>query len=186
MPDYSQGKIYSIYCLNTGKRYIGSTCCSLEERLRQHKAQYNCWKKKGVGCTSFIIIEQNNYRIELIEEYSCTSLTELQARERHYIQTSECVNIALTDRGSDYYKKNRDKILAYNKTYAENLKRVYTKEELQKQKEIEIEKLNQKYIKSIQKFEENTKKKMEKFEEKTKKKLEKLRSLLTPKKMSNE
>jgi hypothetical protein len=167
MPDYSQGKIYSIVCLTTGKKYIGSTCGSIESRLYQHKQQYNYWKKTGRShITSFIIIEHDNYKIELIEECSCATKTELQERERHYIQTTECVNIALTDRGSDHYKKNRDKILAYQREYTKNIGRVYTKEELQEQKEIKIEKLNQKYIKSIKKLEEDTKKKIDKLKDK--------------------
>jgi hypothetical protein len=167
MPDYSQAKIYCIVCLTTGKRYIGSTCTSLEARLYHHKTACNRWKKTDKGyMTSFIIIEQDKYKIELIEEYSCTNKTELQERERHYILTTACVNVALTERGSDYYKQNRDKILANQKNYELNLGRVYTKEELQNQKEIKIEKLNQKYIQDIKKLEEAHKKKMEKLQNK--------------------
>ena len=35
--DYSQGKIYKIVCNKTGLVYIGSTCRSLDERLKEHE-----------------------------------------------------------------------------------------------------------------------------------------------------
>ena len=34
--DYSQGKIYKIVCNKTGLVYIGSTCKTLETRLKGH------------------------------------------------------------------------------------------------------------------------------------------------------
>lgn len=47
--------------------------------------------------TSFKILENNNYEIELIEDYPCGSKRELEARERYwseqYINDGyECVN----------------------------------------------------------------------------------------------
>ena len=120
MPDYSKGKIYRIVCNNTGDQYIGSTCCTLSQRLSQHKSEYKKYlngNKKHI-VTSFQIIEKNNYEIVLIEYVNCSDKNELHQRERYYIENNKCVNKYIplqTDR--EYYLKNIEKRREQNENY---------------------------------------------------------------------
>lgn len=94
MVNYQLGKIYKIVDLTSDMVYVGSTCeKTLAKRLAQHVGTYKCYLK-GIGnfVTSYKIIENGNYDIVLIEAYPCDSKDELHKRERHYIDTIECVN----------------------------------------------------------------------------------------------
>lgn len=77
---YSKGKIYKLECLTTGICYIGSTIQPLNSRLCQHKSARNC--------LSYKIIDNNNYKISLLEAYPCNSNKELEAREYYHINTN--------------------------------------------------------------------------------------------------
>lgn len=105
MPDYSQGKIYAIRCIDTGRIYIGSTCCSLELRLRKHKNKMQSYIRHNnmprLFNTSFSILLGGNYSIYLLEEYPCQNLNELLLRERHYIETMPCINKMVPIRSED-------------------------------------------------------------------------------------
>jgi len=85
MPDYSQGKIYKLICLNTGLIYVGSTCQPLCKRLAGHKTKLNSTNSKK-------IIEGGNFIIVLIENYPCNSVEELRAREYVVIENTTCIN----------------------------------------------------------------------------------------------
>jgi hypothetical protein len=95
MPDYSNGKIYKIVCNITGDVYVGSTCEPiLARRLAGHVKSYKCWLNgKGNNMTSYKIIATGNYDIVLIELFPCNTKDQLHARESHYTQTIQCVNM---------------------------------------------------------------------------------------------
>ena len=128
--DYSQGKIYKIVCNKTGLVYIGSTYRTLDERLKEH--EYNCKRfihtkkynpdklKKICFCTSFFILLNKDYKIELIENYPCESKLELEIKECDYMKLyPDSVNLARRPIGSTSeqyssvkydYNKQRDNI----------------------------------------------------------------------------
>jgi len=102
--DYSQGKIYKIVCNKTGLVYIGSTCRSLEQRLKGHEYDMEHFiytkknnpdkLKKTKFCTSFFIFLNKDYKIELIENYPCNSRLELETKECEYMKLNqESVNL---------------------------------------------------------------------------------------------
>ena len=102
--DYSQGKIYKIVCNKTGLVYIGSTCKTLEERLKRHEYDMEHFihirnnkpdKLKNTNfCTSFFIFLNKDYKIELIENYSCNNRLELETKECYYMKINqESVNL---------------------------------------------------------------------------------------------
>ena len=134
MPDYQDGKIYAIRCLTSGKQYIGSTTNkTLARRLAQHKSAHTRFTKglKQSKMTSFEIIEENNYRIELIEHYPCESKDELFSREGYFIRELECVNKVVAGRTAkewttQYRQANKEKITErvekYNQKYYSNNK----------------------------------------------------------------
>ena len=116
MVNYQVGKVYKITDLDTNECYIGSTCePTLAQRLAKHVANHKTYTK-GIGgyCTSYSIIEKDDYDILLIENYPCNSRDELHARESHFTQTVACFN-KIKNQGivneiglSEYQKEYRD------------------------------------------------------------------------------
>ena len=64
-----QAKIYKIVDNTNDNIYIGSTCKTLQRRLSKHKSDYKRFLK-GLrrNITSFDILKNNNYKIELLED----------------------------------------------------------------------------------------------------------------------
>ena len=141
MPDYQKGKIYKIVCNITNKIYIGSTCQNrLSYRLNQHVRKRNTSSKE--------IIEGGNYNIILIENHPCNNKDELCRRERHYIETLECVNKCIPGRTKkEYHETYKEHYREQSKQYRENNKertREYNKQHYQKNKEAIAEKKKKK------------------------------------------
>jgi len=99
---YQCGKIYAIICNKTDKRYIGSTREKyLSRRLARHTYCYKAYLGNGKRyTTSFEIIKNDDYRIELLENFPCETKYELEKRERFYIETLDCVNKIIPTRTS--------------------------------------------------------------------------------------
>jgi hypothetical protein len=115
MVDYSQTKIYKIVCRKTGLVYIGATVRQLEIRLRQHQTRQDC--------TSLIVMINNDYYIELIEEFPCETLKESNRREGFHIQKNECVNRTVLGRTrKEYREEHKDEIAEKKKRYREEHK----------------------------------------------------------------
>jgi len=122
MPDYKQSKIYRIVCNTTGECYIGSTTqATLAQRLSGHCRDMKAWKNgTRAFVSSFLIIERANYRIELIENFQCENRDQLNAREGHYIQNTDCVNKRIEGRTRDqYYQANKEMFSNNGKAYRE-------------------------------------------------------------------
>jgi hypothetical protein len=88
MPDYKKGKIYRIVCNTTGLVYIGSTTQTLDARLAIHKSKI----EKHIY-SSYRVMENNNYKMELIEHYPCENNEQLRIREEFHCSKTDCVNI---------------------------------------------------------------------------------------------
>ena len=120
MVNYGNSKIYEIVCNVTGLRYVGSTTKkTLAQRLAEHVYKFRAWKKgDGFYVTSFKVLEGGNYSMVLLELFPCTIKDELHARERHYIQSLECVNKIVPLRTkAEYYVDNTDYINERQKRY---------------------------------------------------------------------
>jgi hypothetical protein len=117
MDRYSRGKIYKIVCNATGKQYIGSTTePTLSKRLAKHRLNFKTWKNgHGNFTTSYLILEEENYEIILIELYPCSSRDELMMRERFWQDNIECIN-----KVKSYTSKEEKKI--YKKKWADDNK----------------------------------------------------------------
>lgn len=131
---YELSKIYMIVSDLGTLKYIGSTKKKyLSSRLAGHIYDYFKFKK-GLRppISSFKLFDEygiENCSIVLIENFSCQNNIELKERERHYIQTMECVNIQIPLRTHQEYRdqhkeqlkewklKNKEKIKEYNKKY---------------------------------------------------------------------
>ena len=132
MTDYSKSKIYKIVCNKTGLIYYGSTTNSLKVRLIQHKSRY--FNHRGNAKYScYEILENNDYKIELVEEVSCETKKQLRDREAYYIKNYDCINKVIPGRtrkerdnlpenklkkkeqDKKYWEKNKDKIREKNR-----------------------------------------------------------------------
>ena len=123
MCDYKNGKIYQIVCYETGEVYIGSTVCSIEDRLKGHERAHTIKRS-----TANQIIDRGNYYIELLETYPCNNEHELHRKEGEYQLSMKCINhnIAgrtiqewrLSEHGQECMKGHNK---AYHNTHKEEL-----------------------------------------------------------------
>ena len=122
---YSLGEIYKLVSDQTEKIYIGRTCQSLScKRMAQHKCLFQKWANRDTHyITSFQVFAYEDCQIILIESFPCKDKHELEARERHHIESLKCVNKYVPTRGYiDYYKAKCEGIKARVKTYASESK----------------------------------------------------------------
>ena len=116
MVNYQNGKIYKI--TGGGLTYIGSTTLKLSNRMAHHRndfKRYNEGKRKYY-LTAFNVLKQPDYLIYLIEAFPCNNSDELFARERYWIENTNCVNKFIPNRSkAEHYQDNKDDILLKNK-----------------------------------------------------------------------
>lgn len=132
MADYSNSKIYKIECGIAGLVYIGSTTSTLAKRLAQHESHFRSFhlNNKGSYRSSYIILEYEDYNIELLEKFPCNNKLELLEREAYYTNIIDCVNIIkkqgiLLKLGRIEYRKPHD-----IKYYLKNKKAIAEKQKL--------------------------------------------------------
>jgi hypothetical protein len=125
--DYSTGKIYKLVSTMTDKVYIGSTKLPLNERLNIHLNHYKSFlNKKYHYVSSFLILENDDYEIILIEDYPCETKEQLKDREQFYILSNECVNKNIPNRTKkQYYLDNKERIKNYYQINKERFKNYY-------------------------------------------------------------
>jgi hypothetical protein len=109
---YQNSKIYKLVSPHTNSVYIGSTCRSLETRLKEHISNYNKWisenKNKGY-ITSFELLKHRDVNIVLLETFSCNNKYELYDKERYHIEQNlnNIVNKIRPNRTpKEYYQDN--------------------------------------------------------------------------------
>ncbi len=138
MNKYINGKIYKIIDNTNNNIYIGSTIKTLKRRLQIHI--------NGLNCISKDIIKNNNFKIELIENYPCNNNNELRKREQYYINNLKCINIrnAYTDmkeyriKNKDYYKEYNTEYRIKNKDYYKEYRKEYNFKNKDKRKDRDI------------------------------------------------
>lgn len=124
MPDYQKGKIYKLWSPSQNLVYYGSTAQLLCQRIADHKKHYNKFKNNNYHyVTAFKILECEDYKMELIEEYPCNNREQLAKKEGEYIKNNECVNKCIAGRTEkEYYQDNKEIIKERSKNYALNHK----------------------------------------------------------------
>tara|TARA_R100000935_G_scaffold58138_1_gene94096 strand:+ start:4639 stop:5145 length:507 start_codon:yes stop_codon:yes gene_type:complete len=118
-------KIYKLSDLNSDDVYYGSTIQTLQQRLNGHKSS----ARGGHNLGSSTIINNGDYRIDLVENYPCNTMKELHQREQLYISKNPCLNkissyvsdedkkLKCNQRSADYYIKYKDDLLEKKKVY---------------------------------------------------------------------
>ena len=161
MVNYQNSKIYKIVDNTNGNIYIGSTIKTLSQRIAQHRSGYKRFQAgKSNNCKSYDIIKNGDYDIVLLE--NCENIEtkeQLHARERHYIDTLECVNKNRPGKYNElgereykkewyeankediqkqmkqYYEMNKEDIIAKMKEYRETNKEILNDKQKQKMNE---------------------------------------------------
>jgi len=112
MPDYSKGLIYQLCCKNPEitECYVGSTT-NKTRRKQEHKSSCNKKDNKQYNHYKYQFIRENggfeNWDLIVIEPFSCNSKTELETRERYWI---EKLNSILNSVKRPYTTKEERKI----------------------------------------------------------------------------
>ena len=157
MEEIKLGRIYKITSPQTDKIYIGSTIKELKLRFREHRSDYNRYRKnKFKYVSSFDLIKYDDAVIELIEELNC-SKKELHARERFYIELNKdsTTNKNIPSREHKesckvYYNNNKDILNQKHKEYNNSNKerrKEYWDDYYNKNKEVIYCECGGKYIK---------------------------------------
>ena len=107
MPNYKNGKIYSIRSYQTDNIYIGSTTRPLSERMNEHRSKYKKFLQGNFHyLTSFEILKYEDAYIELIQEIPCNNIMELNKYEGNYIRHMDCVNKRIEGRTKYEWRKD--------------------------------------------------------------------------------
>lgn len=171
---YHRGKIYSIRSYQSPDIYIGSTIQPLYKRLSGHKKNYKRWKNgKYRYTTSFEIVKYSDCYIELVEDYKCENITELNRREGQIIrETENCINKKIAGRTQkeyddehkiekkQYRENNKEKIAEDQKKYYEDNKeefKINNKKRYEDNKEYRLEYRKQYYEKNKEKIKQYSK-----------------------------
>jgi hypothetical protein len=139
MPDYQKAKIYKLWSPSKNIIYFGSTTQAISQRLGEHLSNYKKYNNDNTKkyMSSFLVLDCEDYKIELLEEYACNNKQQLEKKEGEYIKNNECVNKRVAGRTNDEYmkyyrennveklrerakqfkEKNPDKIKEYNRKY---------------------------------------------------------------------
>jgi len=169
MPDYSNGKIYTIRCKNdVNLKYVGSTTQPLAKRWWGHKVKSSY--KPNYLIYKTINNEWDNWYIELYENFPCNSKEELNKREGEVIREIGNLNKRIEGRTKQEYREaNKEKTKEYMKEYREANKEILReikKEYREKNKDTMKEYKKQYYIENKDKVQQFQKQYREKNKEK--------------------
>ena len=158
MPNYQDGKIYTIRCRTDDTLiYVGSTTQSLVKRWGGHKV-----KSREDGMINRMIYnainnEWNNWYIELHSLYPCSCKEELCKREGEIIREIGTLNKTIIGRtNKEWHEDNKEQMKQYKKEYREDPKR---REEILQNKREYYEKIKdtETYINKAKEHYENNK-----------------------------
>ena len=123
MPDYQQGKIYTIRCRTDDTLiYVGSTIQSLAKRWGGHKDHSKEEKRKNTLIYQTINDEWDKWYIELYELYPCSCVQELKKKEGEVIRAIANLNIRIEGRTlKEYRQDNKEEIKKWREEHKEEL-----------------------------------------------------------------
>jgi len=117
MPNYQNGKIYTIRCrTDENLIYVGSTVESLSQRLAKHRATSKF--KQHFVLYEKVNNDWDNWFIELYGNCACNTVEQLLKREGEVIRAISTLNKNIAGRThKEYYQDNYEKINKYIKDY---------------------------------------------------------------------
>jgi hypothetical protein len=145
---YQNGKIYKLWSLETDEIYVGSTCSPLYKRMSKHKDSLKRGQKSNYKLYQEMVKKgEETFRIELVENFPCTTIDELRKREGYWIRELKAtLNMKIAGRTpKDYRDEHKEEMKEYLKQYRKN-----NYEKLSKDQKIRREN-NKDYIKEWKK-----------------------------------
>ena len=135
---YSNGKIYKIIDNSNNNIYIGSTIFTLKQRLKGHISSFKRFNngRSNNYYSSFEILKNHDFKIILIEKYSCFNLQELLKRESYFIDNMHCIN-KRKSHIEDIKQYMKEYLKEYRKTN-KNKQKEYAKKYYQQNKELTL------------------------------------------------
>jgi len=128
MPDYQQSKIYKLWSPSKNLVYYGSTVQSLAQRLTKHKCNYKRYNDDNTKSylTSYLVLDCEDYKIELVEDYPCNNRQQLLKKEGEYIKNNECINnkVAGRTQAENYQDNKEEKIKAVAEYRKNNIEKI--------------------------------------------------------------
>lgn len=126
MPNYTNSIIYKLCCKDTSITdiYVGSTT-NKTKRKQKHKFNCNNETCREYNYYVYQFIRENggweNWQIIVIENYPCQNRTELETRERYWLdELKATLNKQVPTRTQqEWYGVNRDRIKIYKKEWRE-------------------------------------------------------------------
>ena len=126
MPDYQKAKIYKLWSPSSNLVYYGSTTQPLSTRLAKHIYCFNNKETNKHNNSAFLIIEKQDYKMELIKDFPCNNRQQLCIEEGNYIKNNECVNKCIAGRTQkEHYHDNIEHYKEYLKKYKQDNKEHY-------------------------------------------------------------
>ena len=111
MPDYSQGKIYTIRCRNDPTLiYVGSTTQPLAKRFGDHKKQSKQLRNQNMILYK-TVEDWNDWYIELYENCACNSVEELNKKEGEIIRKIGNLNSVIAGRTDKEWRSDNKEYL---------------------------------------------------------------------------
>ena len=129
--DYQKAKIYKLYSPSKNIIYYGSTTETIAQRLAKHKANHKAYNNDNTKnyCSSYLVLDCEDYKIELLEDYACNNRGQLCKKEGEYIKNNECINKQIAGRTKQEYRNdNADKLKeTYKQYYIDNVDKMKEK-----------------------------------------------------------
>lgn len=131
---YNTAKIYALKTSHNPKFYIGSTCLSLNIRLRNHKGAYNKYNNgtSTLYSTAYEILKHTDAYIELLEEVNVVNNIELRLKEKeHFLKHKDNI---VNKNNPMQTKEEKKKQMDWHNTHRKNEKKLcqYCKKEVLK------------------------------------------------------
>ena len=132
--NYQNGTIYQVVDIAYEQCYFGSTIDTLPNRFKGHKKPYQHYLNgnKRKYTSLFDMFDKfgiENCKIELVENYVCSSIAELHKREGYYIKNNDCINKNISGRSAkERYNDNSEPYKEKSKNYYQNNKNGRIKE----------------------------------------------------------
>lgn len=155
MPNYQDGKIYTIRCrTDNALIYVGSTTMTLSRRMTNHRCSS---KTSDRSIYQAINGNWDNWYIELYEVFPCENKQELNKREGEIIREIGTLNHQIAGRTQqewkkEWYENNREQSLEVSRQYNinNNEKRKEYKKKYREEHKAEISAKRIEYYKEVQ------------------------------------
>ena len=139
MPDYQKAKIYKLWSPSQNLVYYGSTTQTLSQRLADHIKK----KRLNIGgqYTSYLVLDCEDYKMELVEAYPCNNREQLAKKEGEYVKNNKCVNIRVEGRTmKEWYEENKTRLNQYDRERSKKRDKQKEKERKDKYRKNNLEK----------------------------------------------